>query len=178
MVPAWRLYLTALEARFSQDLLEPLAVGLDRQAGVGRGQDLDGELALGGQGADQVDGVLDDLEQVDRLRRQCQVAGLDPGDVEYLVDQLEQVAAAPQHVVDALGLLGGEVVELEQLAEPEDGVEGVRSSWLILDRNSLLARLARSASSLACSMACSARRRPVTSATTPTLRTGWPLSSV
>ena len=87
-------------------------------------QDLDGELALVGQRADQVDHVLDDLEQVDRLRRQRQVAGLDAEDVEHLVDQLEQVAAASQHVVDALGLLGGEVVELEQLAEPEDGVEG------------------------------------------------------
>jgi hypothetical protein len=100
-----------------------LVVGLDRPGPVGGGRGLDGDLAFGGQRADQVDGVLDDLEHLHRLQRQRQAARLDAGDVEHLVDQLEQVAAAVEHVLDALGLLGGQVLELEQLPEPEDGVE-------------------------------------------------------
>jgi hypothetical protein len=50
-------------------------------------------------------------------------AALDPGDVQHLVDQPEQVAAAVEHVGDALGLLVGQVLQLQQLPEPEDGVE-------------------------------------------------------
>jgi hypothetical protein len=42
-------------------------------------------------------------------------------------------------------------------------LRGVRSSWLMEDRNSLLAVLARSASRLACSRARSARRRSLMS---------------
>ena len=49
-------------------------------------------------------------------------------------------------------LLLGELVHREQLREPEDRVQrGVRSSWLIRDRNTVFARLACSASSRASS---------------------------
>ena len=52
------------------------------------------------------------------------VAGLDAGDVEHLVDELEQVAAALEDLrrPTSWSVLG-EVVELEQLREPEDRVE-------------------------------------------------------
>ena len=79
-----------------QHLLEALAVGVDHQGRVVRGQGLDGGLALGGQRADRVDGVLDDLEHLHRLPLTATGSPLDAGDVEDLVDQLQQVPAAPQ----------------------------------------------------------------------------------
>ena len=48
-------------------------------------------------------------------------------------------------------------------AKPRIELSGVRSSWLMRDRNSLLARLARSASSRAVRNAISAARRSVMS---------------
>jgi hypothetical protein len=84
---------------------------------------LDAQRTLGGQRPDEVDGVLDDLKETYRLRRQRQVAALDAGEVQHLIDEAKQMLPGPQDVVDALGLLLGQVVELEQLPEPEDRVE-------------------------------------------------------
>jgi hypothetical protein len=115
--------LDGVGGQVQQHLLEPLVVGLDGPAAVARRRGLDGDPAFGGQRPDQVDGVLDDLEHVHRLGRERQAAGLDSGDVQDLVDQAEQVPPAAQDVVDALGLLLAELLELEQLPEAEDGVQ-------------------------------------------------------
>ena len=101
----------------------PLPVGLDDPGALRRGGRVNAQRTLGGQWPDEVDRLLDDLNDADRLRRQRQVAALDAGEVQHLIDKAKQMLADPQDVVDALGLLLGQVVELEQLAEPEDGVE-------------------------------------------------------
>ncbi len=54
---------------------------------------------------------------------------------------------------------------------------GVRISWLMLARNSLLARLAESDSRAAAAKAASARLRSVMFCSAPTTRTGRPRSS-
>ncbi|GAA3067997.1 hypothetical protein GCM10020254_09660 [Streptomyces goshikiensis] len=67
------------------------------------------------------------------------LAGLDLRQVEDVVDQLEQVRAGGVDDARVLDLLGGEVaggVLGEQLGEDQQAVEGVRSSWLMLARNS------------------------------------------
>jgi len=88
------------------------------------------------------------LGRFERRGLQHQAAGLDLGEVENVVDQLEQVAAAAQHVGDvallALGERPGHGV-LQQLENPMMALSGVRSSWLMFARKLLLARLARSA---------------------------------
>ena len=58
-----------------------------------------------------------------RRHHQFEVAGLDPGDVEYLVDQIEQMTTGPQDVVHRLGLLVGKLVHLQELGEAEDRIE-------------------------------------------------------
>ena len=51
------------------------------------------------------------------------MAHLDPCDVEHLVDEPEQVPARPQDVRDRFFLRWRQLVHLEQLGEPENGVE-------------------------------------------------------
>ena len=61
-------------------------------------------------------------------------------------------------------------------AKPSIAFSGVRNSWLMRDRNSLLARFERSATSRACSASLSSRCS-VMSSTTPTMRRGCPCAS-
>jgi hypothetical protein len=68
MAPAWRLSLTALETRLSSTCLRRWRSAWTVGEGSSGGWGLDGDLALGGQRADRVDGVLDDLEHLHRLR--------------------------------------------------------------------------------------------------------------
>ena len=104
--------------------------------------------------------------------REIEVARLDAGDVEDLVDQVQQVPARPQDVADGLTVLVGQVVHLEQLGEARAReLSGVRSSWLIRDRNSLLARLACSATSTATCISASNSSSSVTSRDTTTAPT-------
>ena len=64
-----------------------------------------------------------DLRHRHRRQGQLEVPRLDAGDVEDLVDEVEKVATGPQDVVHRVGLVSGDVVHLEELREPEDGVE-------------------------------------------------------
>ena len=82
--------------------------------------------------------------------RELEVAGLDAGDVEHLVDQLEQVAAALDDLPTDSLVGSVEVVESRAAgANPSTAFSGVRSSWLMRERNSLFDRFAASAPSLA-----------------------------
>jgi hypothetical protein len=84
----------------------------------------------------------------DRLQQVCEVdllgldgdgAGLDLGQVEDVADQVEEVGAGAVDGAGELDLLGAQVavgVLGELLAEDEDALSGVRSSWLMLARNS------------------------------------------
>jgi hypothetical protein len=67
MLPPWRLYLTALEARFSRTCLSRCRSALDdpRAAPLGRG--LDADFAFGGQGPDEVEDLGEQLVDVHRL---------------------------------------------------------------------------------------------------------------
>ena len=99
---------------------------------------------------------------------QLEPAGLDLRQVEDVVDDRQQVQAA---VVDVLGELpvarGAERPEHARCCmiseKPRTALSGVRSSWLMLARNSDLARLARSAWSRAATSACSVCLRSVMS---------------
>ncbi len=93
---------------------------------------------------------------------QRQAPGLDTGNVQHLVDQPQQVLPGPQDMPD-LGPLAGTGIHVQQLGEARMAFSGVRSSWLMRERNSLLARLALSASSRAVPRAISAARRSVMS---------------
>ncbi len=69
--------------------------------------------------------LLDHRGEVDRLQADLQLAGLDAGQVEHLVDQGHQVGAGTQHVPDVAALplrQRRRVVGGEQLREAEDRV--------------------------------------------------------
>ena len=105
-------------------------------------------LALGAQ-PQQAVAVLDDLGEVDRLLVQLVAAGLDAGEVEDLVDEMEQVLAA---LVDVAGiflvgrvLCGPSISHSITSEKPRMALSGVRSSWLMVARKRDLAMLAASA---------------------------------
>ena len=62
-----------------------------------------GELARG------ADDLVDQRRQIHRLRAELELAGLDLGEVEHLVDEAEQVGAGAMHALQRLlRLLGAE----------------------------------------------------------------------
>ena len=74
----------------------------------------------------QVAAILDEMIERDGLLLQLEAARLDPRQIEDLVDQRQQMAAAGVDVV-RIFLVGGDEMGAEQLAlhdfrKPEDGV--------------------------------------------------------
>ena len=106
-------------------------------------------LALGAQ-CQQTMAVLGDVDEPHRLLVQLVAAGLDARQVEDLVDELQEVAAA---VVDVAGVLAGSsrsaIGPSSSLfitsEKPRMALSGVRSSWLMVARKRDLATLAASA---------------------------------
>ena len=83
---------------------------------------------------------------VDRLGAELHLAGLDLGQVEHVVDELQQVARAGEDVAQVL-LVRGEspgptLPSCISSAKPMIAFSGVRSSCDMLARNSLFRRLA------------------------------------
>ena len=88
------------------------------------------DLAGVGQRRDQREGLGEHVDRDQRLQRDRCLVALVAGHLEQLVDEAEQMAARPQDVVGGFALIVGQlVVQLEQLAEPDDGVQ--RSSQLV-----------------------------------------------
>jgi hypothetical protein len=101
-----------------------LAIGQDVGVGETR-RSVHGHphVAVFGQRTGQVHGVTEDIEDEDGLDRQVKMARLDPGDVQHLVDQVQQMLARSQDVADGLLLLFGQLVHVEELGEAQDRVE-------------------------------------------------------
>ena len=73
--------------------------------------------------------------------------------------------------------IGSRPARLRSSAKPSTALSGVRSSWLMRERNSLFVRFARSASSIACRAADSARLRALMSVEIAPRAYGTPESS-
>src|SRR6185312_13996258 len=69
-----------------------------------------------------------------------QLSGLNFGKVQDVVDQRQQGDGGTLHHVEILALLRGEVASESEFRHPMMPFMGVRISWLMLARNSLLAR--------------------------------------
>jgi len=105
-----------------QDLGEPLFVGVHRQGRVGAVLD-DPDRAFGGDRSHQLAALLDERTDQDRLNRQAQVTRFDPGDVDELVDEREQMTPGAEDSLDGVAVFGAEFGHLEELREAEDGVQ-------------------------------------------------------
>src|SRR5712692_8442612 len=110
--------------KIQKHLLEPLAVGQDIGAAGLRGSHVDVDFPCRGQRLDQLEGFPDHLAQQDRLHRDGQVTGLDTADVEDFIDEPEQVSTTPEDVVHAVTLRHRQRVDLQELREPQDRVQG------------------------------------------------------
>ena len=135
------------------NLLQPGPVGPDKEADVEPGKGhadatllrlrLHHGLAFG-----------HDLGQRHRLRRQRHLPGLDHREIEDFVDQLQQMPSRLENLGDAFRLgvrRQRESADSINWAKPRIALSGLRSSWLMLERKSDLARLAFSATDLALS---------------------------
>ena len=90
----------------------------------------------------EVDGVPEDLADRHGLQQELEIARLDPGDVENLVDQVQEVTAGPHDVADGLTVVIRQFVHLEELREPQHAVER-RTQLVAHARQELALGLAR-----------------------------------
>ena len=98
-----------------------------------------GELARG------ADHLVDQRRKLHRPRVELKLAGLDLGEVEHLVDEAEQVGAGGIYSAQRLlRLLRAETRRVGTIisVSPMMALSGVRSSWLMLERNCDLCWLA------------------------------------
>src|SRR5207253_846789 len=72
---------------------------------------------LGREGADDVESAAQGLAHRDRLQRELQAPGLDPADVEHLVDQSQEMPARLEDLRDAFLLIHRERLHLQELRE-------------------------------------------------------------
>jgi hypothetical protein len=86
----------------------PMPVGEGRQGRIRPVRD-DLDRALGGDRRHEPAGLLDDRADQDRLERHAQVTGFDPGDVDELVDEREQVPSGAEDPLDAVAVFLAEL---------------------------------------------------------------------
>ena len=122
--PSHLVVLDGVGEKVDQNLFDAGPIGLDRVRHVETGEGhadapppcqwLDHRLALEHH-----------LDQRDRLERHGKLPRFDHGQVEDLVDQLQQIPAAVQDLADAFFLGGrwGRRIGLHELGESEDGIE-------------------------------------------------------
>ena len=109
-----------------EDLLQPDGIRDDLVDPRIHG-DLDLDVPLRGEGAQDVPHLADDAREIYGLRANLQLARLDSREVQDVVDQLQEVARAHQDVAQVLLLLGrhrpGPPV-VHQLRKADDRVQG------------------------------------------------------
>ena len=117
--------LDRVRQQVEQDLLEPVAVG-KRVAVVPEAGDVevDRDIALARDRRHEGHRLVGELGELYRLGRNGQPPALDAGDVQDLVDELEQVPSAAEDVVHVLALPVTQIIELEELTETDDRVQG------------------------------------------------------
>ena len=103
--PSRRLYLMALESRFSSTCLSRRRSARTKQlAVVGSGFDVDLDTAGGREWAHQADRFADHSATCTASGVEFDSVGFDAGDVQHVVDHGEQVFAAAQDMADGLVL--------------------------------------------------------------------------
>lgn len=120
---AFPVVLHGVGEEVQEDLGEPLPIGQDVGITAG-GRPIERDRAAAGERGDEPDHLGQEVGHGDRFRRERHLPGLDPADVEDLIDELEQVPSALADVVQAVALFGGQLIHLEQLGEAENGVQG------------------------------------------------------
>ena len=147
-VPPRRLYLIALDSRLISTWRSRVGSAERPPSAAAVGDERDAVLRR--QRLHQRQRLAHERAEVDRLQRQPDLARFQARQIEHVVDQREQVIAG-----------GADVLELGELrrhgaacrasscsswVKPSTALSGVRSSWLMRERNCDLAWISRSAS--------------------------------
>ena len=91
-----------------------------------------------GQRTHEVQRLVDDSTDMHGFGANRHCPGLDPRDIQDVVDELKQMASAFENVTDRFGIIGALESAREKLAEPENGVKwssGARGSSSIRIRS-------------------------------------------
>jgi hypothetical protein len=136
--------------QIGQNLLQAQGVALD---GLGRfrvdvHQQLD--AFFGGLGDEYLHDPVKDFVEPERPFFQFELAGFDLGKIQDVVDDSQQRIGRALNNLKIMAIFGGTSSLRARSVAAMTPFMGVRISWLILARNSLLARVAVSAISLAC----------------------------
>ncbi len=81
------------------------------------------DVHLRRQGPGEIKSLLNDLLDGDGLKRDGQPARLNARNVQHLIDEFQQMAAALQDILDRFPLLRVKRVHFQELGEAQDGVE-------------------------------------------------------
>ena len=142
--------LTALPSEVDHNLPQLAEVALDPGRELARRLGVEGEALLGAAEGEHLAQVLDEAGEVEGDDVGLDLPRLDLGDVENVVDEGEEVLARARDRLDLLELAWAQCpVAARSWVKPRTAFSGVRSSWLMLARNSLFIRFAFSAASLA-----------------------------
>jgi hypothetical protein len=137
--PAALVVLDRVRTEVHEDLREPRAIG-DHDGQVLQRRDRHRHAGALCHRFERGEDFAQDLWQRHRLGRDRDPASFDAREIEDLVDQLQEVLAAAQHVIDPLELAVAErllLVALQELREAEDRVE--RRAELVTHRGQELA---------------------------------------
>ena len=117
--------LAGIAQQVEQDLSQPHGVH-SNGAEVLLGLDNQAVLVLLRELAGGADDLVDQRSELDRLRIELQLASLDLGEVEHLVDEAEQMGAGAMHALQRFGgFLSAEAGRVgdHHLGQADDGVE-------------------------------------------------------
>ena len=78
--------------------------------------------ALGCQGLNELDSFAQRLAQIDWFLGKRKSLRFDPRKVEHFVDEIEQMPASAQNVVDRFALITAELFQFQQLSKAKNGV--------------------------------------------------------
>src|SRR5690606_23277707 len=124
------------------------------------GSEIQAMAALLGEWTYEVDRLAHHLVDGDRLEREAHAAGLDPGELQDLVDEPEQVPAGLEDMAYVGDLVGSRVAPLEDLREAEYRVEG-RAQLVAHPREEVRLRAIRPFGFLLSLVECELHRLPL-----------------
>ena len=107
-----------------QDLLQAQGVALHGTQGHRRWADAQGQALGAGGGRQQAVHSLEEGRRIEGPGLQAQLAGLDLGEVEDIVDDPQQGLAGGLDALDHGGLVVAQAFATQQLGQAEDGVHG------------------------------------------------------
>lgn len=103
----WAVILDGIGNQIDQDLFESGAVGHGGQSSWFRGLKAQRDLVLVSQWLHQRDDFVYQGDQLHRFIGQRKTSGFDPGQIENLIDQIQQMVPGPDDFSDILSLRFG-----------------------------------------------------------------------